>query len=88
MRLEGIRPFNMPWNNFIDLLNMIDVSRMVAKSALQRDETRGAHFRLDYPEQNDAYGLFNIFLQKGSDGSPVFEKKPVALKYMAPTGLK
>lgn len=88
VRLEGIRPFNMPWNNFIDLLNMIDVSLMVAKSALQRDETRGAHFRLDYPEQNDAYGLFNIFLQKGTDENPVFEKKPVALKYMAPPGLK
>ena len=60
---------------------------------LERKETRKIksmtiHTRLDYPEQNDAYGLFNIFLQKGTDENPVFEKKPVALKYMAPPGLK
>ncbi len=88
VRITGARPLNLSWNNWIDLLSMIDVSRLVAASALQREETRGAHFRLDHPEQNDAYGLFNTFLQKGTDGNPVFEKVPVTLKYMAPPGLK
>ncbi len=88
VRLQGIKPFNMPWNNYIDLLNMVDVSRMVATAALMRKETRGAHFRTDYPEQNDQEWLANLFLQKGDDGKPVFEKRPVELKYMKPEDVR
>jgi succinate dehydrogenase/fumarate reductase flavoprotein subunit len=58
---------------------------MISASALERRETRGAHFRLDHPKQDDGYGLFNIFLNRGGDGKPVLEKKPVELKYMRPT---
>ena len=77
VRLTGIRAYNMPWNVHIDLLNMIDVSRMVAGSARLRDEKRGAHFRFDFPEQNDDYGLFNIFQRQMPDGRIEFKKKPV-----------
>jgi len=84
VRVEGVRAFNMLWNHYIDFLNMVDVSRMVAAAALQRKETRGAHFRTDFPDQNDRNGLYNLFLQKGDDSKPVFEKKPVVLKYMTP----
>jgi len=88
VRLQGIRAYNMPWNNYIDLLNMVDVSRNVANAALLRKETRGAHFRLDYPQQNDDYGLFNLFLRKGVNGKPEFEKRPVDLKYMKPADIE
>ena len=82
VRLEGVRAFNMLWNNYIDFLNMVDVSRMVASAALLREETRGAHFRTDFPDQDDRNGLYNLFLKRGEDGKPVFEKKPVALTHM------
>jgi len=84
VRLQGAGAYNMQWNNYIDLLNMVDISRIVANAALMRTETRGAHFRLDHPEQDDQNWLFNIFLQRGDDGKPVFEKKPVELKYLTP----
>jgi succinate dehydrogenase flavoprotein subunit len=84
VRIDGIRAFNMLWNNYIDFLNMVEVSRLVAGSALLREETRGAHFRTDFPDQDNATGLYNLFLIKGEDGRPEFEKKPVALKYMQP----
>ena len=87
VRIEGLRPFSMSWNHYIDLLNMLDVSRMVAGSALLREETRGAHFRLDHPRQDDSYGLFNLIMHKGADGNPLIEKKPVDLKYMHPPTL-
>lgn len=86
--IDGIKAYNMPWNNYIDLLNMIEVSRMVASSALLRKETRGAHFREDYPDQDDPNGLINFFQKRGEDGKPVFEQKPVDLKYMTPDGIK
>jgi fumarate reductase flavoprotein subunit len=76
--VEGHAAYNMPWQAHIDLRNMVDVSRMVAASALERKEQRGAHFRLDYPEQNDAECLFNVTLTRGADGRPVLTRKPVA----------
>ena len=84
IRIEGVRTFNMLWNNYIDFLNMIDVSRMVASSALLREETRGAHFRTDFPEQNDEAGFYSLYLEKGEDGKPVFDKKPVTHSYLKP----
>ncbi len=69
--------YNMVYNVWLDTRSMIDVSIMAATSALLRDETRGAHTRLDFPEQRDDYGLFNTFLWRGEDGMPVTEKKPV-----------
>ena len=88
VKINGIRAYNMPWNEYISLLNMLGVSQIVALSALQRKESRGAHYRSDYPERNDEYGLFNIFLQKGDQQTPIFETLPVELKYMKPEDIK
>jgi succinate dehydrogenase / fumarate reductase flavoprotein subunit/fumarate reductase flavoprotein subunit len=71
----------MMYNTALDLRSMIDASRMIAASAQVREETRGAHFRQDFPKQRDDYGLFNTFLHRGADGKPVIEKKPVVFKY-------
>lgn len=83
IKIAGSGAYNMPWHVYIDLLNMIEASRMVCESARLREETRGAHFRIDYPKQNDLYGLFNIFQQKGPDGKRKIEKKPVDFKYVS-----
>ncbi len=68
--------YNAMYTAALDLRNMIDVSRMVAASARMREETRGAHFRQDFPEQRDDYGLFNIYLRRGSAGGIAMEKRP------------
>ena len=78
----------MIWHDWISMLNMVDVSRMTIHSALLREESRGAHFREDYPERDDTNGLFNVFVKRGDDGMPVFEKRPVALRYMRPSDLE
>lgn len=75
--VKGGNVYNMPYNVWLDTRSMLDVSIMAATSALLRDETRGAHTRLDFPAQRDDYGLFNTFLWKGSDGKPVTEKRDV-----------
>lgn len=69
--------YNMVYNCWLDTRSMIDVSQMAVTSALQRQETRGAHTRGDFPEQRDDYGLFNTILWRGEDGKPAFEKRPV-----------
>jgi len=77
MSVSGGRIYNMMYTTAMDLLNMIDVSHMVAASALAREETRGAHSRSDFTKQRDDYGLFNTYLRRGSNGLPQIEKKPV-----------
>jgi fumarate reductase flavoprotein subunit len=81
MKVTGPSVYNMMYTTALDLRSMIDVSRVVATSALAREETRGAHFRQDFPEQRDEYGLFNLMLRRGNNGKPVLEKQPVAFPY-------
>ncbi len=81
VRVTGGAAYNLMYNTFLDLQSMVDTTRMTAFAARLREETRGAHFRQDFPEQRDDYGLFNIFLSRGEDGKPQAEKKPVVFKY-------
>ncbi len=81
MQVTGGPAYNMMYTVALDLRGMLDASRMVAASARLREETRGAHFRRDFPAQRDDYGLFNIYLRRGGDGRPVMEKRPVAFPY-------
>jgi len=86
--LQGVGAYHMPWNEYINLLNMLEVSQMVVQSALRRKESRGAHYRSDYPEQKDDYGLFNLFLRIGEGGGPEFQKRAVDLKYLRPSDIQ
>lgn len=76
--ISGTVAYNMPWNIYIDFLNMLDVSDMVVASAMARNESRAAHYRSDFPEQDDEAGLFNSFLKKGDDEKPQLFSEPTA----------
>jgi len=71
--------YNMEWNNIIDVTNLITVSRMAANSALYREESRGAHYRADFPETNNTDWLINIYLNKKDDHDIELTQKPVIL---------
>jgi len=81
MKVVGGPVYNMMYTTALDLRNLLDVSRMVAASARLRDESRGAHYRQDFPDQRDDSGLYNIHLRRGPDGRPTLEKKAVVFKY-------
>ena len=59
------------------MTNLITVSRMVARSAVCREESRGAHYREDFPETDNRKWLVNIFLRKEHDSDMELTKKPV-----------
>ena len=66
VRVEGSRMFNPGWHLARDLTCMLTVTEAVARSALARRESRGAHSRLDYPKLDDAWGKKNnVIVQKG-----------------------
>ena len=56
--------YNMEWNNIIDVTNLITVCRMVVSSAHCREESRGAHYRDDFPETDNEDWLKNIYQKK------------------------
>ncbi len=74
-----IRQYNMEWNNIIDVTNLITVSRMVANSALCRKESRGGHYREDFPETDNNNWLINIYLKKKDDIGIELTQKPAVL---------
>jgi succinate dehydrogenase / fumarate reductase, flavoprotein subunit len=59
VRVVGTRAFNPGWHLVFELRNLIEVSEAVARSALQRTESRGAHSRLDFPDLDEAWGKRN-----------------------------
>jgi succinate dehydrogenase / fumarate reductase flavoprotein subunit/fumarate reductase flavoprotein subunit len=80
-RITGGKIYNMEYTAYLDTLNMFDASLMAATSGLLRDETRGAHTRSDFPDMRDDYGLFNIFLKRGTNGLPECSKREVAFTH-------
>src|SRR4051812_16380212 len=66
--VPGGREYNPGWHTALDLGNLLAVSEAITRSALERKESRGGHFRDDYPEKDPAYGKFNILLRRGDNG--------------------
>ncbi len=50
---DGDRAFNLSWHDWLNLKSLIAVSRVIATSALAREDSRGAHFREDHPDTGD-----------------------------------
>jgi succinate dehydrogenase / fumarate reductase flavoprotein subunit len=64
VRVTGGRVFNPGWHLVRDLKNLLLVSEVVARSALLRRESRGAHSRLDFPQMDAALGKVNMCASK------------------------
>jgi len=72
LKIEGSRLYNPGWHLCRDLKSMLIVSEAIAKSALQRQESRGAHSRVDYPSTNDEkWGKVNSVISKDGDSMKI-----------------
>jgi succinate dehydrogenase / fumarate reductase, flavoprotein subunit len=76
--VPGNREYNPGWHTALDLQNLLTVAEAVTRSAIERKESRGGHFRDDYPEKDATYAGFNIVVRRGSDGGMVVEHAPIA----------
>ena len=75
--VPGHREYNAGWHTAIDLQNLIIVSEIITRAALERKESRGAQFREDYPAKNDEYGGFNIVACKDAAGEVELRREPI-----------
>jgi succinate dehydrogenase / fumarate reductase flavoprotein subunit len=75
--VSGNREYNPGWHTALDLRNLLTVSEAITLSAIARKESRGAHFRDDYPDKSDEAAKFNTVLRKGTDGSMSLQREPL-----------
>ena len=78
VRVEGNRAYNPAWHTALDLANLLVVSEAVTRSAIERRESRGAQFREDFPNKDEALGKVNIVVRKAADGSMQIRRDPLS----------
>jgi succinate dehydrogenase / fumarate reductase, flavoprotein subunit len=71
------REYNPGWHTALDLKHLLTVSEAITRSAIERKESRGGHFRDDYTEKKADYAKFNIVTYKTPDGSMQIRREPV-----------
>jgi succinate dehydrogenase / fumarate reductase flavoprotein subunit len=75
--VPGNREYNPGWHTALDLRHLLIVSEAIARSALERRESRGGHFRDDYPEKDAAFGNVNHVIRRSADGGMTLERAPI-----------
>jgi succinate dehydrogenase / fumarate reductase flavoprotein subunit len=73
----GHREYNPGWHAVLDLHNLLTVSEAITLCALERKESRGGHFRDDYPDKDPAFATFNLIVRKARDGRMELSRAPI-----------
>ena len=79
----GGRKFNLTWQQALDLRNLLTASELIARSALAREDSRGAHYREDFPNTDNSNWLKNIYVVRQADDVNLWTE-PVKLTRLQP----
>ena len=71
VRVIGSREYNPGWHTALDLRSLLIVSEAVARSALERTESRGAHMRVDFPDSDEAQARQEIVVHRDGEAMRV-----------------
>jgi fumarate reductase flavoprotein subunit len=78
------RSFNTELVAALELSNMLDIAECILHSGLHREESRGAHQRIDFPARDDAQFLAHQLVHRDPDGSARVERLPVTISRWPP----
>jgi fumarate reductase flavoprotein subunit len=78
------RTFNTELIAALELSGMLDVAETIVRCAQLREESRGAHQRIDFPARDDERFLANSLIYRSADGAPRVEYLPVAITRWPP----
>lgn len=76
VRAPGASQYNPGWHEALALRSLLITSEAVARAALMREESRGAHTRLDFPGERAECLAYNVVTKKGPDGEMSIAKVP------------
>jgi succinate dehydrogenase / fumarate reductase flavoprotein subunit len=68
VKAHGASQYNPGWDEALSLRSLLITSEAVAKAALIREESRGAHTRVEFQDERDEWVKVNIVIKKGADG--------------------
>jgi fumarate reductase flavoprotein subunit len=80
---DGDRAFNLTWHDWLNLRSLVEISRLIAAAALRRENSRGAHFREDFPDEGDLAGS-TYTLARQRDGRLDITEEPVKFTIVRP----
>ncbi len=78
------RVYNTDWTTVLETGNMLDTAYIVVYGALMRTESRGAHYRTDYPKRDDVNWLKHTLALLDADGKPFTSYIPVTITTWKP----
>ncbi|MBW3096447.1 L-aspartate oxidase [Pseudohoeflea coraliihabitans] len=75
--------FNLTWHDWLNLRSLCDISEVITRAGLARENSRGAHFREDFPEQGDLDQSYFTVAKRSGDGVEI-ERAPVEFTIVRP----
>jgi succinate dehydrogenase / fumarate reductase flavoprotein subunit len=75
--VSGHREYHTGWHTALDLRNLLTVSEAITRSAIERQESRGGHFREDFPRMDPTWGTVNVQVTRTGDGSMTVRRIPI-----------
>jgi succinate dehydrogenase flavoprotein subunit len=76
--VNGNREYNPGWHTALDLESLLTCAEAITRSAIERKESRGGHFREDYPSKDAPFSQFNIVCRRGTGGEMEIRREPIS----------
>ena len=74
VKADGASQFNPGWHQAISLRNLLVTAESVARAAKMREESRGAHTRVDFEGERDEWLQYNVVISKSNEGTMIVDK--------------
>jgi succinate dehydrogenase / fumarate reductase flavoprotein subunit/fumarate reductase flavoprotein subunit len=88
LTVAGPAAANHALDQELDVENLLCVARLIRVAASIRKESRGSHYREDFPNRDDDHFLVNFHLRRDRGGEPQVESRAVRFSRRTPDDLK
>ena len=75
--------FNLTWHDWLNLSSLLDISEAIAEAGIARENSRGAHYREDFPQEGDLEASYFTTIRRDGDGLAV-GRDPVRFTIVRP----